>query len=75
VAVLLAWDKRQAVRGGRRVPESTLHTLELLGGWPGSLLARRLMRHKTVKGRYRATFALCATTHVVVAALLLHRLG
>lgn len=75
VALLLAWDKRRAVRGGRRIPESTLHTLELLGGWPGSLVARRLLRHKTVKGRYRAIFALCATVHVVVAALLLHRLG
>jgi uncharacterized membrane protein YsdA (DUF1294 family) len=75
VAILLAWDKRRAVRGGRRIPESTLHTLELLGGWPGSLVARRLLRHKTVKGRYRAMFALCAITHVVVAGLLLQRLG
>ena len=29
-----AWDKRQAIRGGWRVPETRLHLLELCGG-PG----------------------------------------
>jgi uncharacterized membrane protein YsdA (DUF1294 family) len=43
------WDKRQAVRGRRRIRERTLHALELLGGWPGALVGRTLFAHKRRK--------------------------
>jgi uncharacterized membrane protein YsdA (DUF1294 family) len=46
------FDKRRAVRGGRRVPERTLHGLELLGGWPGALLGQAVFRHKRRKLSY-----------------------
>ncbi|MEM9703364.1 MAG: DUF1294 domain-containing protein, partial [Planctomycetota bacterium] len=52
---LQGWDKWRAGRGGRRVPEAALHLIELLGGWPGALIGRRLFRHKTVKVKYRLT--------------------
>ena len=48
-----AHDKRQAIRGGWRIPESRLHLLELLGGWPGALGGRHRVRHKNQKGRDR----------------------
>jgi uncharacterized membrane protein YsdA (DUF1294 family)/cold shock CspA family protein len=51
-----ALDKHAAEHGRWRIPESTLHSLEMLGGWPGALLAQRVMRHKTRKASYRAGF-------------------
>ncbi|MFN4261123.1 MAG: DUF1294 domain-containing protein [Gemmataceae bacterium] len=50
------YDKWQARRGGRRVPENVLHALALGGGSPGAYLAMRLFRHKTVKGGFRIVF-------------------
>ncbi|MFD0857399.1 DUF1294 domain-containing protein [Roseovarius aquimarinus] len=42
-------DKRCAIAGMWRVPEGTLLTLALLGGWPAAKLAQRRLRHKTRK--------------------------
>ena len=42
-------DKQLAIAGKRRVPESNLLGLALVGGSPGALLARHLFRHKTRK--------------------------
>lgn len=49
-------DKRRAQEDGWRVSERMLHTFELLGGWPGALLAQRRFRHKTAKFSYRFVF-------------------
>ena len=57
------FDKDQAVYGGRRVPESTLHMLEFLGGWPGALLGQRFFRHKTQKRSFLMEFWLVVFLH------------
>jgi uncharacterized membrane protein YsdA (DUF1294 family)/cold shock CspA family protein len=45
-----ARDKTAAQKAGRRrTPESTLHLMSLVGGWPGALIAQVLLRHKTRK--------------------------
>lgn len=49
-------DKSAAQRGGRRTPESTLHLVDLLGGWPGALVAQQQFRHKTAKASFQAVF-------------------
>ena len=49
-------DKSAARNGGWRRKESTLHVLALLGGWPGALLARHRLRHKTRKQPFRFIF-------------------
>ena len=69
--VTYALDKRAARLGRPRTPEATLHILELLGGWPGALLAQRLIRHKNAKTSYQVVFWLIVAVHVagwIVAA-------
>jgi uncharacterized membrane protein YsdA (DUF1294 family) len=51
--VLYGIDKRNAVKGLRRIPEKTLHISALLGGWPGALLAQHAFRHKTQKQPFK----------------------
>ena len=73
--VAYARDKRAAVRGGSRVAERRLHVLELLGGWPGALLAQRLLRHKVRKPRYQVVFRAIVVLHLVVWLTVLWRFG
>ena len=49
-------DKSAAVRRSWRTSESALHTIALVGGWPGALVARRVLRHKTAKQPFRTIF-------------------
>ena len=56
--------KRRAQRGGRRIPENTLHLMEVLGGWPGAFIAQRVFRHKTQKLSFRIVFWLCVSVHL-----------
>lgn len=57
-------DKRAAVRGRRRVPEATLHLLELLGGFPGALVAQQVFRHKRNKAGYMIVCRLIIALHL-----------
>lgn len=56
-------DKRAAVAGRWRTPERRLHLFAALGGWPGSILAFFLIRHKNRKPTFVATTVLLAATH------------
>ncbi|MGJ7456355.1 DUF1294 domain-containing protein [Halomonas sp. MA07-2] len=47
--VLYRIDKAAARQDRRRIRESMLHLVAVMGGWPGALLARRWFRHKTRK--------------------------
>ena len=49
-------DKFKAQKGLWRIPEKTLHILELCFGWPGALLAQRILRHKSYKKSFRIVF-------------------
>jgi uncharacterized membrane protein YsdA (DUF1294 family) len=58
VVTFLAYmlDKFAAIRGRRRIRESTLHLFALAGGWPGALSAQRVFRHKTRKKSFQMVF-------------------
>ena len=49
-------DKFKAKHAMWRTPEKTLHMLEALCGWPGALIAQRLLRHKSYKRSFRVVF-------------------
>ncbi|MEG2941275.1 MAG: DUF1294 domain-containing protein, partial [Thermomonas sp.] len=54
----------------RRMPEDTLHLLDVLGGWPGALIAQQLHRHKTVKASFQTAFWFSVLLNLGVAFLL-----
>jgi uncharacterized membrane protein YsdA (DUF1294 family) len=65
--VLWAWDKRQAIRGGWRVPEAGLHVMAALGATPASFAAMLTLRHKIRKPLFWGLYV--AFTLVQVAAI------
>ena len=61
-------DKSAAEQGKWRTSESTLHTIALIGGWPGALVARRVFRHKTTKQPFRTVFWFTVVANCVALA-------
>jgi uncharacterized membrane protein YsdA (DUF1294 family) len=65
---LYAADKSAAQNGRRRTPESQLHLVALLGGWPGAAVAQSLLRHKTQKREFQSVFKATAILNVLITA-------
>ena len=58
------YDKLQAIRGGRRVPESALRVLSLIGGALGGWAGMLIWRHKTI----HASFWIAQVTGTIAIA-------
>ena len=69
--LLMGRDKRAAVQGTRRTPETTLLALAVLGGSVGGILGMLLFRHKTRKRAFRIGFPLILLCQLVLAGFLL----
>ncbi len=68
--LMYAADKASAGRGGQRTPENTLHLADLLGGWPGALIAQQRFRHKTIKQPFQLVFWATVVLNLIAAAWL-----
>jgi uncharacterized membrane protein YsdA (DUF1294 family) len=57
-------DKKSAIEHRWRIAEVKLHLFELLGGWPGALIAQNIIRHKNKKLSYQFVFWLIVLLHM-----------
>lgn len=62
-------DKRAARLARRRTRERTLHLLSAFGGWPGAIVAQRLLRHKNRRKRIALVTAVIALGHLTAWAI------
>ena len=69
--LLYRHDKSAAETGRTRTSERTLHLVDLLGGWPGGLLAQDRVRHKTRKATFQLVFWTTVTLNCLVLGWLL----
>ena len=63
-----AYDKLAARATFLRVPEATLHLLAFAGGTLAAIAAQQMLRHKTVKARFRLVFWILAVVQAAIIA-------
>ena len=68
-----AYDKRQAIKGGRRISERSLLTFVFLGGTIGTSLAMLIFRHKTAKFSYLWKFLVILIIQLLIRYWLIYR--
>jgi uncharacterized membrane protein YsdA (DUF1294 family)/cold shock CspA family protein len=68
--IMYTLDKVAAGKSMKRTPESTLHFIDLLGGWPGALIAQQQSRHKTVKSSFQSVFWFTVLLNIAVVVWL-----
>lgn len=64
-------DKVAARSDAQRTPETSLHLVGFLGGWPGALIAQQQFRHKTAKRSFQVVFWATVVVNLATAAWLL----
>ena len=73
--LLYGLDKWLAKKEAYRIPEKKLHLCNLLGGWPGALMAQQIFRHKTQKTSFRIVFWFSSGFNLLILILLFTALG
>ena len=67
--LLMGFDKKQAEKGGERVPEKVLLLISFLLGGPGILLGALLWHHKTRKFKFRFGIPLSLVVNILILVL------
>jgi len=67
------WDKVKSKIKEWRTPENTLHFLAFIGGWPGALIAQRVLHHKSRKKSFLICFY--ATLVLNMAAVVFYHIS
>ncbi|MCB1684690.1 MAG: cold shock and DUF1294 domain-containing protein [Pseudomonadales bacterium] len=76
LAFIMYWYDKSAARTSRwRTAENTLHFVDLLGGWPGSLIAMEVFRHKSRKASFQRIFWVTVMVNCGVLAWLISPAG
>jgi uncharacterized membrane protein YsdA (DUF1294 family) len=70
VFILAGYDKNQARKNKRRIPENTLFFFEAIGGTIGLLTAMLFFRHKTSKSSFIIKFSAIVFIQILIAVLL-----
>jgi uncharacterized membrane protein YsdA (DUF1294 family) len=65
-------DKHKARTDQWRIRENTLHLIELLGGWPGALIAQRYFHHKWKKTKFLVVFYAIVALHIAAWAAVIY---
>ncbi len=68
--LVFAWDKMCARNGWRRVSESALLTMALVGGTAGAIAGQQILRHKTRKQPFRTYLFVIAGIQILALAAL-----
>jgi uncharacterized membrane protein YsdA (DUF1294 family) len=68
-------DKSAARQGMWRIQESSLLFLGLAGGWPGAVIAQRVLRHKSRKHRFQMAFWITVVMNCLALAWLFTQSG
>jgi uncharacterized membrane protein YsdA (DUF1294 family) len=68
VFLVYGFDKSAAMNRRQRTPENVMHLMNLLGGWPGGLVASQLFHHKSKKLEFRVIFYFCIALNCAALA-------
>lgn len=58
-------DKIKAQNNEWRIPENTLHAIDVLGGWIGATFAHKLLNHKATKADFRVVFYITVALNII----------
>ena len=68
---IYAMDKIASKNSSHRTSEKTLHMLSFAGGWPGAIIAQKLLSHKSKKETFQNAFWITALLNLLTIAWLL----